>query len=43
MRDGTCPLYPHLEPGFRGMVAPQHTDGLVQYACVTCGYLEPKS
>lgn len=37
---GRTILYPHLEPGFRGVVAPHPTDGLVQYACVTCGYLE---
>ena len=37
---GHSVLYPHMEPGFRGMMVGHQTDGLWQFACTTCGYLE---
>lgn len=33
-------LEAHIEPGFRGVRARQVTDGLWQYLCAACGYLE---
>jgi predicted RNA-binding Zn-ribbon protein involved in translation (DUF1610 family) len=33
-------IHAHIEPGFRGMRPRQMTDGLYQYVCAGCGYLE---
>jgi ribosomal protein S27AE len=33
-------LRPHIEPGFRGMLVPHQTDGLWQFLCGRCGYVE---
>lgn len=33
-------LFPHTEPGFRGVRVSHQTDGIWQFVCGTCGYLE---
>ena len=33
-------IHAHIEPGFRGMRNRQMTNGLWQFACAGCGYVE---
>ena len=33
-------LHAHIDPGFRGIRGQQRTDGLFEYVCAGCGYVE---
>jgi hypothetical protein len=33
-------LRPHAVPNFRGVAATHRTEGMWQFVCTTCGYLE---